>query len=152
MTWPGWENFKPPVAVDYAKGTEGSQGPTTLGGSEPSKPTAKKQPSQAIVFQCKALGLPVPVAEFRFHDTRRWLFDWAWPDRKIELEQEGVVYQKAEGQQHMLGGRHVSVTGFKKDLEKYGTAFSLGWRVLRCLPEQIEDGQAVQWLEPILKC
>lgn len=119
--------------------------------SEPTQPTKRKQPSQAILFQCKALDLPQPVAEFRFHTTRKWQFDWAWPALKIALEQEGVVYQHAEGQKHMLGGRHVSVKGFKDDLEKYGTAFSMGWRVLRCLPEQIENGTAANWLEPMLK-
>lgn len=101
-------------------------------------------------LQCRTLGLPPPVAEHRFHPVRRWKFDYAWPAQMVALEREGVVYSHVKGD-HRLGGRHVSATGFKADLEKYGTAFSLGWRVLRCLPAQIDNGQAIEWLTPILK-
>jgi len=110
----------------------------------------RKQPRQDIVFQCKALGLPVPVPEFKFHPSRKWPFDWAWPDLKIALEQEGIVYPTTPGD-YKAGGRHASVSGFTKDIEKYGHAFALGWRVLRCLPKQIENGTAIKWLEPMLR-
>lgn len=105
---------------------------------------------EAMAFQCRCLKLPEPVAEFRFHETRKWKFDLAWPDQKVALEQEGIVYPKATGD-HRLSGRHVSVSGFKGDIEKYGEAFRLGWRVLRCLPAQVTDGTAMLWLEPVLR-
>lgn len=103
----------------------------------------------AIAFQCRCLGLPEPVAEFRFHPERKWRFDVAWPDLKVALEQEGIVYpQKGD---HKLDGRHTSVAGFTADIEKYGEAFKLGWRVLRCLPSQVTDGTAMIWLEDQLR-
>jgi hypothetical protein len=46
-----------------------------------------------------------------------------------------------------LQGRHVSVKGFKADIDKYMTAFILGWSVLRCLPSQIESGEAADALQ-----
>lgn len=54
------------------------------------------------------------------------------------------MYPRAGG--HQLGGRHVSVRGFREDCLKYGEAFRLGWTVLRVLPEQITSGLAAEWL------
>lgn len=103
-----------------------------------------------LVFHCRALGLPEPVAEFRFHPVREWMFDAAWPDHRIALEQEGVVYAKEQGD-HRLGGRHTSRAGFVGDLEKYSEAFKLGWRLLRCLPSQVTDGQALTAVAIVLR-
>lgn len=104
----------------------------------------------AVSFQCKMLGLPAPVAEFQFHPTRKWQLDIAWPDLKVAIEQEGIVYPKERGE-HRLGGRHASVKGFRGDIDKYGEAFRLGWQVLRVLPEHIENGQAMVWAEDTLR-
>lgn len=84
--------------------------------------------------QCRAYGLPEPTAEHRFHPTRRWRFDWAWPAYKIAVEIEGGVF---------AGGRHSRGAGYRNDLEKYNSAHLMGWRVFRYLPEQVRDGQAV---------
>ena len=88
--------------------------------------------------QCKALGLPVPVPEYRFHPVRRWRFDWAIPDSRIAIEQEGGIW---------TGGRHTRGTGFTKDCEKYGEAFALGWVVLRATPQMVNNGTVAQWIE-----
>ena len=73
-------------------------------------------------------GLPMPVTEHRFHPSRKWRFDYAWPDAKVALEVEGGVW---------TGGRHTSSAGFLKDIEKYNAAARLGWRVLRCTPKTL---------------
>lgn len=73
----------------------------------------------------KHAGLPVPVAEYRFHPTRKWRFDFAWPDALVALEVEGAVW---------VQGRHTRGSGFVKDMEKYNTAAGMGWRVLRVTP------------------
>ena len=62
--------------------------------------------------------LPEPVREYRFHDTRRWRFDFAWPDIKLAVEIDGR-------------GRHQTVVGCRSDCEKANEAIRLGWRVLR---------------------
>lgn len=66
-----------------------------------------------------------------FDATRRWRFDWCWPDRKIALEIEGGVWTK---------GRHTRGAGFLGDLEKYNAAALKGYRVFRCTPNQIHLG------------
>lgn len=92
--------------------------------------------------QCKALRLPVPVAEYRFHPTRRWRFDWAFPEHLIAVEQEGGAW---------VQGRHNRGSGFIKDCEKYGEAFALGWTVLRATPAMMRDSTAAQWVERRLR-
>jgi hypothetical protein len=101
-----------------------------------------------LAAQCRMLSLPEPVAEFRFHPTRKWKFDAAWPDFMIAVEFEGIIYRK-DGS---LGGRHVMATGFKGDIVKYAEAFALGWAVLRVLPEMTgRNAKAVSWLERRIK-
>lgn len=81
----------------------------------------------------KLFGVPEPVAEFVFHPTRKWRFDFAWPDAKVALEVEGGTWRKG-------GGAHRG-TGFLRDLEKYNCATILGWRIFRCTPEQLQTSE-----------
>jgi hypothetical protein len=67
------------------------------------------------------------VAEYRFHDTRKWRFDMACPTRKLAIEIDGGVWS---------GGRHSGGAGQIGDMEKLNTAAILGWRVLRFTPQQ----------------
>jgi very-short-patch-repair endonuclease len=69
-------------------------------------------------------GLPAFVTEFKFHPTRRWRFDYAWPQHKVALEVDG-----ASGSY----GRHSRPGGMRADHEKLNTATAMGWRVLRVL-------------------
>lgn len=93
--------------------------------------------------QCRALGLPLPVAEYRFHPVRQWRFDWAFVHEQLAVEIDGGVFLPA-------GGRHNRGPGFRKDTEKYAEALMLGWRVLRVLPEHITTGQALTWIQHIV--
>ena len=78
---------------------------------------------------CAADGLPMPVREHRFHDTRRWRFDYAWPAQMVALEVEGGVW---------TGGRHTRGKGYVADLEKYREAAIAGWCVLRVTPAELK--------------
>lgn len=84
--------------------------------------------------QCDLAGLPRPRAEYRFHPTRKWRFDWAILDPKLAIEVEGGAF---------VAGRHTRGAGFLKDLEKYAEATVLGWRILRVTPRQIANGEAL---------
>lgn len=64
--------------------------------------------------------LPQPEREYKFHPTRNWRFDFAWPSLKIAVEVDG-------GQWLARGGRHNT----DADREKMNTAAELGWRVFR---------------------
>ena len=94
-----------------------------------------------LARQIRLLGLPEPVRELRFHDTRRWRFDFAWPDQMLAVEVEGGVWSR---------GRHVRGQGFTRDCEKLNAAALLGWRVLRIPGEWVEDGTALALVEEAL--
>ena len=83
-------------------------------------------------------------AEYRFHSTRRWRFDFAFPQYKIALEIEGLGPRGS-------AGAHQRTKGFKKDLEKYDAAARLGWNVYRCSTEMALSGHAAQTVEMMIK-
>ena len=73
-------------------------------------------------------NLPIPTPEYKFHSTRRWRFDYAFPEHKVALELEGGVW---------IQGRHTRPTGYKNDMEKYTEANLLGWKIIRIEPDEI---------------
>lgn len=89
----------------------------------------------------KALGIPEPQSEFKFHPTRKWRFDYAWPDKKIALEIEGGIWT---GGRHSRGG-----IGFLKDMEKYNAAGKLGWRIFRYTPTEFKEGVAHSFMKDV---
>jgi hypothetical protein len=94
-----------------------------------------------IVRAMADAGIPEPIPEHRFHPTRRWRFDFAWPAVYVALEIEGGVWTR---------GRHTRPAGFLRDLEKYNTATSLGWSILRCTPQTVCSEQTISWLTMLM--
>jgi len=84
--------------------------------------------SKIFLALCEQEGLPAPEAEYRFHPTRKWRFDWAFKYHQVAVEVEGGAFS---------GGRHTRGVGFVKDMEKYNTAASMGWLVLRVQPKEL---------------
>jgi len=83
----------------------------------------KESPLEREFIQAyKLYGIPEPLREYKFHETRKWRFDFCWPDIKVAVELEGGVFS---------GGRHTRGMGFVADCEKYNQAALLGWRVFR---------------------
>lgn len=78
--------------------------------------------------------LEPPRLEYRFHLTRLWRFDFAWPNQRVALEVEGGIFK---------GQGHASINGILRDLEKYNEAAILGWRVLRRLPDKLCTAETV---------
>jgi very-short-patch-repair endonuclease len=67
-------------------------------------------------------GFPPYEKEYRFHPTRKFRFDYAFPDKKLAIEIEGGIW---------IRGRHTRPIGYAKDCEKYNIAALMGWRVIR---------------------
>ena len=107
-------------------------------------PTELEQSLAGVIRMVQLSGgrswLPDPVTEYRFHSTRKWRFDFAWPGSKIALEAEGGTWTK---------GRHTRGKGFADDCEKYNEASLLGWNVYRFTTDMIDDGQAFTMLERV---
>ena len=87
------------------------------------KKLLKESPLEREFIQLyKMYGLPDPVREYKFCETRKWRFDFCWPGIKIAVELEGGVFS---------GGRHTRGVGFLADCEKYNYAAWAGWKVFR---------------------
>lgn len=90
------------------------------------KPKQKRDvsPRQAALLQQLNEQHSGWVREHRFHDKRRWRFDFAHLELKLAIEVEGLC---AEWQK----SRHTTNKGYTEDCEKYNAAALLGWTVLR---------------------
>lgn len=77
---------------------------------------------------CLAVGIPAPIAEYRFAPPRRWRFDWAWPSEKIAMEVQGGLFTQ---------GRHSRGAALLKEHEKLNAAAVMGWRVLFVTPQSL---------------
>lgn len=83
-----------------------------------------------------------PEPEFKFHDTRKWRFDFAFPNEKVAVEVEGGTW---------VSGRHNRGDGFVRDTEKYNAAAVLGWCVLRFTDKAINSGEAINLIREALE-
>lgn len=93
-------------------------------------------------MQIELNKLPAPSREHRFHEERRWRFDFAWPSRRFAVECEGGIW---------VGGRHTRGSGYQADLEKYNAAAIAGWLVLRFTKTQVQHGVALSMIQEALK-
>lgn len=101
---------------------------------------AKSYGEELFALHCKALSIDV-VREYRFHEKRKWRFDFAIPALKIAVEIEGGTWGKS---------RHTTGSGFEKDCEKYNSATEFGWRVLRYTSKHVKSGEAINQLERMI--
>lgn len=97
---------------------------------------------ERLTVHIRVNALPVPTREHRFHPTRMWRFDFAWPDLKIAAECEGGVW---------VNGAHNRGAHFTSDCEKYNAATELGWRVFRFTGDQVVNGAAIDTLQRVIK-
>ncbi len=67
------------------------------------------------------------VKEYRFHSTRKWRFDYAFPSIRVAIEIDGGIW---------INGRHTRPSGFLGDMEKFNAAATLGWVVLKFTPQE----------------
>ncbi len=97
---------------------------------------------RALAMHIGWMKLPEPKTEYRFHDTRKWRFDFAWPAVKVAVEVEGGTF---------VAGRHSRGVAFESDAEKYAEATIGGWAVLRVTTDMVNDGRAVLLLNRLLQ-
>lgn len=87
---------------------------------------------------CMAHGLPEPVAEFRFHPSRKWRFDWAFIEQRIAFEQQGGLF---------VQGRHTRGAALLKEHEKLNAAAIAGWRIIYGTPADVSSGRIFETLK-----
>jgi len=82
---------------------------------------------------------PEPECEYVFHPTRKWRFDFAWPDKLAAVEMQGATWAQ---------GRHTRGMGYRADCEKLAEAQLLGWRVFWVTSGMLEEDpmRVVGWV------
>lgn len=99
----------------------------------------------SLSTQLRAAGLPVPVEDgFCHNPSRRWRWDYAWPDEPYRLlvDVQGGIW---------TGGKHVRGKGLTNDIEKHNDAILAGFRVLWLTPQQIANGFALETIRRALE-
>lgn len=94
-----------------------------------------------LLAHMRAVGLPLPDRNWRFHPDRQWALDFAWPDRMLAVEVEGGLWVR---------GRHLQPAGYEEDCRKYAEAALLGWVVIRVTGGQVQSGEALRYIERAL--
>lgn len=94
--------------------------PITIPGYK--KPSKEKSWMELnLQYWCNQRSLTL-IPEYRFHDDRKWRFDWAIESLKIAIEYEGIYSEKS---------RHTTAAGFTGDTDKYNQGATKGWTILR---------------------
>jgi hypothetical protein len=92
------------------------------------------------------LGLKPWEAEYRFHPTRKWRFDYAVPHMMIAIEIEGGIFPSRNVRGEMVTGAHVRGKHYQSDLDKYNSATFWGWSVFRFSVQDVKLARDVELL------
>jgi len=113
---------------------------------------AKRESLELALLQAiRAHKLPEPERQFRFHKTRKWRFDFAYPTwsasetRLRNTSGEGLAIEVDGGT--YTGGRHTRGAGHAADAEKRNEAQLMGWRVIVVTGATIKSGAAIEWIK-----
>ena len=96
---------------------------------------------KVVTAYFEEFGIPGPVYEHKFHPTRKWRFDLAWPEHKLALEVQGGIHVR---------GRHTRGAALLKEWEKLNTAAAMGWRVMFCQPEDLCWNETAEMIKEAL--
>lgn len=115
---------------------------TVQGGAGADGAPVGSSAEETLAFVLNLDQFPPSEREYRFDRSRKWRFDFAWPDVKFAVEIEGLTHD---------GGRHQRIKGFQQDLDKYQAAMLQGWTVYRCSTAMVKSGTAVATIKAMLE-
>jgi hypothetical protein len=107
---------------------------------------AKRQSLEmALLQQLRAAGLATGmVREWAPFEDVGYRFDFAWPELRpvVLVEVEGSVWTK---------GAHSTGRGITRDIEKGNRAVLAGYALLRATGDHVKSGQALRWIERMVR-
>ena len=89
----------------------------------------------------KRRGLPEPIAEFRFHPTRKWRLDLFFSCANVAVEINGGIW---------IQGRHTRGSGQIKDFEKLNEAQRMNIKVFQFTPQQMPLESTAEFLRSVI--
>lgn len=102
----------------------------------------KSQLEDKLLFQIKAIGLPIPEREYKAIPGRRFRFDMAYISEKLLIEVQGGTWAGKPS--------HTSGSGIRRDCEKNNLAILNGYKVLHFTSDMIHSGEALKTIEEVL--
>ena len=98
-------------------------------------PKAPSEAEERFLLHWRADGYDErPLREYKFHPRRDWRFDFAWPEKKLAVEIQGLT---------RAGGAHQRIDQIGRDYAKLNAAQMLGWCVLQFSQADVKAGRAL---------
>lgn len=82
-------------------------------------------------------GLPEPKMEYRWHPTRKFRADIAFPEKRFIVECDGAV--------------HRIKSKFERDIERHNLLVQSGYTYIRVTPAMVKSGEALKWVKEFLE-
>ena len=101
---------------------------------------ASKKLEMELLLQIRASGWPEPKLQYKFHESRKWRFDFAWPELLLAVEVNGGTF---------VSGGHSRGMGQHNDYVKCGEAMALGWTVYVCDTILVRTGEALEMIKTL---
>lgn len=92
--------------------------------------TSAKKYEDAFAVFLRVFAYPPFLTQYKFHLTRQWQTDFAWPERKLLVEIEGGIWRPG-------GGAHSHPSNIERDIEKSNAATLMGFRTIRVTPKML---------------
>ncbi len=108
------------------------------------KESKRSRWEKTFEFQLKYHEIPPHISQFKFHETRKWAVDFAWPNHRIIVEIEGGIWIKG-------GAGHSHPISIERDIEKYNQVSLYGYRLFRFTDKEIRSGAAINLLKEVFK-
>lgn len=141
------------LAIDALVTDERIRRAVTAANRKARKPKRADRYVEEFARQIRAFGLPPVEREALFAKQaygRLWRADFLWREPyMLIVEIEGLVVRRLAGQLVVMG-RHASITGFREDAIKYGSATALGYSVMRFAQKQVTEGLVIEYTQRAL--
>lgn len=82
------------------------------------------------------------IPEHKFHEQRKWRFDYCNLESKTAIEVNGAVFTQ---------GRHTRGKGFINDMEKLNNAILAGYVVLQFTPGQMNESKTFELIKTVIE-
>lgn len=102
----------------------------------------------ALAWQIKHCSdLPQPTRHVQLVAGRKFEVDFVWDKQSICVEVDGGVWM--QGHYGQGGGAHSRPANILRDMEKSNLVQRLGYRLFRFTPEQVKNGQALEFIKEL---
>lgn len=103
---------------------------------------------EMLAWQIKHCSeLPAPTRHVQLVAGRKFEVDFVWDKQSICVEVDGGVWMQTQRGQG--GGAHSRPLNIIRDMEKSNLVQRLGYRYFRFTPDQVKNGQALEFIKEL---